>query len=196
MFDQQFWDSYYRERNLPWDMGEVSPPLKAYIDQLTDKQKKILIPGAGNGHEAEYLWQQGFHNIYVLDISPLPLKNLRERIPDMPDEQLIRGDFFRHKGKYDLILEQTFFCALHPSLRQRYAARMRELLSPGGKLCGLLFTFPLDINQDKPPFGGSPEEYDALFSPYFSEVRISLCYNSHPARKDNEVFFQLGKPVR
>ncbi len=196
MFDQQFWDSYYRDQNLPWDMGEVSPPLKAYIDQLTDKQKKILIPGAGSGHEAEYLWQKGFQNIYVLDISPLPLKNLRERIPDIPEEQLIRGDFFRHKGKYDLILEQTFFCALHPSLRGRYAARMRELLNPGGKLCGLLFTFPLDIDQDKPPFGGSPEEYKKLFSPYFSEVRISLCHNSHPARQGNEVFFQLGKPVR
>lgn len=30
-------------------------PLKVYFDQLTNKDLKILIPGGGNSHEAEYL---------------------------------------------------------------------------------------------------------------------------------------------
>ncbi len=195
MFEKDFWDRYYRENDLPWDMGRVSPPLKSYIDQLTDKTLKILIPGAGNGYEAEYLWHQGFRNIHILDISPLPLKNLRERIPGIPDGQLICQDFFQHTGTYDLILEQTFFCALNPGWRKKYVEKMYQLLKPGARLAGLLFTFPLDIEQEKPPYGGSIEEYRQLFMSRFPRARVEPCHNSHPARQDSEAFFILRKPV-
>ena len=53
-----------------WDIGGPSTPLVKYFDQLADKQRKILIPGAGNAYEAEYLWAQGFSNVHVLDIAP------------------------------------------------------------------------------------------------------------------------------
>ena len=45
---------------LGWDLGEVSPPIKSYIDTLEDKNIRILIPGCGNTYEAEYLLEQGF----------------------------------------------------------------------------------------------------------------------------------------
>ncbi len=110
------------ERKIPgretgWDLGAVSPPIKAYIDQLNDKNISILIPGAGNAYEAAYLFEQGFKNITVLDLAIKPLKNLKERVPDFPEHQLLHQNFFDHKGQYDLIIEQTFFCALDPSLR-------------------------------------------------------------------------------
>ncbi len=193
MFDQKFWDRYYRDQDIPWDMGHVSPPLKAYIDQLENKAIRILIPGAGNGHEAEYLWQQGFHNIFILDISKLPLKNLQRRVPEIPQERFILQDFFEHRGSYDLILEQTFFCALSPSLREKYVRQMYRLLAAGGKLAGLLFTFPLNPDQEKPPFGGSLEEYQTLFARHFKDIRIETAYNSHPARSSQEAFFILRK---
>ncbi len=193
MFDRNFWDQYYQDQNLPWDMGRVSPPLRAYIDQLTDKNLDILIPGAGNGHEAEYCWRQGFQKVRVLDISPLPLENIKRRIPDFPEAQLIREDFFSHNGQYDLILEQTFFCALAPTLRKRYVEKMYRLLRPGAKLSGLLFTFPLVSDQEKPPFGGSIDEYRELLTMRFTHVRIEECHNSHPARQGQEVFFIARK---
>jgi len=55
-FDELFWSSKYQEGQTGWDMGEVSPPIKAYIDQLTNKDLSILIPGAGNAYEAAYLF--------------------------------------------------------------------------------------------------------------------------------------------
>ncbi len=70
-----------------------------------------MIPGAGNAYEAEYLFKQGFKNIFVLDISEKPLITFSERFPEFPESQLILGDFFTHKGLYDLIIEQTFFCS-------------------------------------------------------------------------------------
>ena len=41
--------------------------------------------------------------------------------------------------KIDLILEQTFFCALQPSLRGSYVKNCNELLNEEKKITGVLF---------------------------------------------------------
>ena len=53
--DAEYWEERYRAGTTGWDIGSPSTPLKEYIDQLQDPSKKILIPGAGNAYEAEYL---------------------------------------------------------------------------------------------------------------------------------------------
>ena len=52
---QSYWNNRYLENDFGWDTGSITTPLKTYIDGLTDKSLKILIPGAGNSYEAEYL---------------------------------------------------------------------------------------------------------------------------------------------
>ncbi len=193
-FDRKYWDEFYLQKEKPpWDMRRVSPPLKAYFDQLTDKTLKILIPGAGNAWEAEYLWQNGFRNVFVLDISTLPLQNLKKRVPDFPQQQLIHADFFQFQDTFDLIIEQVFFCALPPSQRPAYAKQMHQLLKPKGKLVGVLYDFPLDLQNPEPPFGGSLKEYLSYFSPFFHIKTFERCYNSHPRRQGRELFMILIK---
>lgn len=188
---EAFWNERYRSGNTGWDIGYVSTPLKEYIDQLGNKDVRILIPGAGNGYEAEYLLNHAFSDVTVIDVSGIALRNLAERAPRFPSERLLHQDFFDHSGSYDLILEQTFFCALHPSLRQAYVRKMHDLLEPGGKLVGLLFNIPM--NQDAPPYGGSREEYLRLFSEKFSIDTMAVSYNSIPPRQGNELFVILRK---
>ena len=101
---EEFWSQRYIDRRTGWDLGAVSEPLRAYIEQLEDKDAKILIPGAGNAYEAEYLHQQGFKQVYVLDISELPLKSFRERLPDFPTDHLLHGNFFDLEDQYKLHL--------------------------------------------------------------------------------------------
>jgi len=156
-----------------------------------DKNLQILIPGAGNGYEAEYLFNKGFKNVTVIDIVEPPLKNIQKRIPDFPKEKLIATDFFDHQGKYDLILEQTFLCALDPSLRNKYAEHIYELLKPNGKLVGVIFTDPLDSTT--PPFGAKKEEYEHLFKEKFNTLSLDKCYNSIKPRAGRELFMQLKK---
>ena len=168
-------------------MGSVSTPLKEYFDRLTNKDLRILIPGAGNAYEAEYLHHQGFKNVFLLDISQAPITNFKTRNPGFPVEHCICDDFFLHHEKYDLIVEQTFFCALHPSLRERYVLKMKELLAPGGKLVGLLFGVPM--NNDKPPFGGNEMEYRNLFEGKLSIQKMEMAHNSIKPREGNELFF-------
>lgn len=189
--NKEFWSQRYDKKQTGWDIGEVSRPLKEYIDQLEDKNLKILIPGAGNSYEAEYLFRNGFKNVHVIDISKKPLQNLKNRVADFPEEKIIEGDFFKLEEKFDLILEQTFFCAIPVTKRAEYAHHAAEILKPGGKIVGLLFKFSL--TDDGPPFGGSKEEYLQYFSPYFEIVTLEESYNSIKPRQGNELFFKFTK---
>jgi methyl halide transferase len=189
--NKDFWSLRYASNNTGWDIGFISTPLKEYIDQLSNQDLKILIPGAGNSYEAEYLFQKGFNNIKIVDIAEHPLLNLKQRIPKFPDSSIINKDFFELEGSFDLILEQTFFCAIPISRRTDYARKTAELLNPGGKIAGLFFDF--ELKPDGPPFGGSKEEYLTYFSPYFKIDILERCYNSIKPRQGNELFFKFRK---
>ncbi len=184
---EEIWEKRYQIGDTGWDMGTVSPPLKNFIDQLNDKNLKILIPGAGNAYEAEYLYNSGFHHIFIVDIAKTPIDNFLKRNPFFPKKQIIEGDFFNLEEKFDLIIEQTFFCALHPSLRPQYAQKMKTLLRPEACLAGVLFDFPL--TEKGPPFGGSKAEYLTYFEDKFKIHKMERCYNSHPKRSGKELFF-------
>ncbi|MEP7254332.1 MAG: methyltransferase domain-containing protein [Ferruginibacter sp.] len=188
---ETYWNDQYEAKTTGWDLGEVSPPLKIYIDQLSDKDLKILIPGCGNTYEAEYLLQKGFTNITVIDIAPILVAQLQEKFGPNPNIKIVSGDFFKQEGEYDLILEQTFLCALNPSLRKDYAAKMNELLSPGGKLVGVLFN--REFEQQGPPFGGCKCQYESLFEKDFDFKTFELCNNSFVKRSGTELFINLVK---
>lgn len=182
-----YWEHRYKEGLTGWDIGEISPPLRSYIDQLEDKNLKILIPGAGNSYEAEYLFQAGFKNIFLNDIARLPLENFHKRVPSFPVSSLVQNDFFEINEKFDLIIEQTFFCAWPVEQRKAYVEKIYELLLPGGKLIGVLFK--TQFEKEGPPFGGSREEYLKLFQEKFSIKTLEVCYNSISPRQGNELFF-------
>jgi len=186
------WDARYQTGNTGWDIGYASTPLKEYIDQLSDKNLKILIPGSGNSYEAEYLFKKGFSNVFVADISRYPLQNFHKRFPRFPKNQLLHTNFYEIDQQFDLILEQTFFCAQPPSFRKAYVDKMYQLLPIDGKLVGVLFDFPLDP-ESGPPYGGNLEEYKKLFSAKFEIDILERAYNSIKPRQGNELFFKVMK---
>lgn len=189
--DSNYWNDRYKTNQTGWDAGTITTPIKEYIDKWGNKAAAVLIPGCGNSHEAAYLSEKGFTNITLIDIAPDLTESLRIKFKDQLDKtiHIITGDFFELQGKYDLIIEQTFFCALDPSMREAYVKKMRSLLSPGGVLAGVMFNkeFP-----GGPPFGGSTEEYQQLFSKHFNIQKMSPCYNSIPPRAGSEVFVEFG----
>ncbi len=189
--DKDFWNNRYLSNQTGWDIGYPSTPLKEFIDTLKDKTTRVLIPGGGNAYEAEYLHQQGFENVFVIDLASQALKGFSERVPNFPKDHLILGDFFEHHGGYDLILEQTFFCALNPELRSAYAKKMHELLNPNGKLAGVMFNGPM--YKDHPPFGGNPDEYRTYFQNDFEIISMAPCMNSIEARLGSELWVELLK---
>ncbi|MCF6351002.1 MAG: TPMT family class I SAM-dependent methyltransferase [Flavobacteriaceae bacterium] len=184
--NKNFWTKKYKTDTIDWDVGEITTPLKTYVDQLKDKNVKILIPGTGNSYEAAYLYKNGFKNVFVIDLVKKPLDNLASRIPNFPKEHLLQGDFFKLNQKFDLIIEQTFFCALNPNLRTDYVSKMYDILNTEGKIVGLYFQFPL--TKDGPPFGGSKKEYLKLFATKFKINTLENCHNSIKPRIQKELF--------
>lgn len=191
LLDENFWSERYKLGLTGWDIGRPSSPLLQYLDQIENKSIRVLIPGAGNAYEADYAFQLGFSNVHVLDISKEPLEHFSLNHPDFPKDNLHHQNFFEHNFTYDLIFEQTFFCALDTNLREKYSQKMLELLNPGGKLVGVLFDRTFDFQG--PPFGGSKEEYLTCFTVKFEIETFEPCYNSIPERSGSELFIKLKK---
>jgi len=190
IIDKDYWNGLYQSNEIGWDIGYPSPALATYIDQLDNKDIRILIPGCGNSYEAEYLLEKGFTSVTLIDIAPELTAALETKFRNVEGNRIriITGDFFEHQGHYDLILEQTFLSALPPELRNQYTATMHRLLQPGGKLAGALFSKHFD---DSPPYGGSEQEYRELFSEKFDIKTLAPCYNSIERREGSEVFINL-----
>lgn len=189
--DKFFWNNCYINNTTQWDLGTVSPPIKSYIDQLANKDLSILIPGCGNAYEAEYLLSKGFTNITLIDIAKDLVIKLQLKFQDYTNIKIIEDDFFNHQGKYNLILEQTFLCALNKNLRPQYAKKMSDLLVENGKLVGVLFN--KEFETEGPPFGGSIEEYRNNFQYYFHFKVFETCFNSFSKRENSELFIIFQK---
>lgn len=185
-----FWNQQYASGKTGWDIGMPSPPIAAYVDKLENKELRILIPGCGNAYEAEYLLDKGFTNITLIDIAPLAVERIMSKMGHRKGLNIILGDFFTHNEKYDLIIEQTFFCALPPQMREMYVWKMFQLLSDEGILTGLLFNKMFDSG---PPFGGSKAEYAQLFKAAFHFKSFQEADNSITPRANSELFIELLK---
>jgi len=190
--DKDFWDKQWQSKQTAWDIGYASTPIVNYFNSLQNKNYNILIVGCGNAYEAEYLLSNGFKNITIIDIAPTVISQLLQKFEKYIGNELciIVGDFFKHSGKYDIIIEQTFFCALNLNLRTNYRDKMHELLNDNGKIVGLLFNRSFEQN---PPFGGSEEEYKLLFQEKFFIQKMEECTESIPQRAGTELWIELIK---
>lgn len=185
--EKEFWQNRYETQETGWDINGFSTPLVKYIEQIENKKAKILIPGNGMSHDAMFAYSHGYENVFVCDWVEKAKEEFFNRFPKFPENQFILGDFFKIEDSYDYILEQTFFCALHPNNRLKYLQKVHELLHEGGCFAGVLFDHP--FSQDGPPFGGDIDLYRKLFAQHFEIDKIEKCYNSIKPREDRELFF-------
>lgn len=191
LLDETFWNTRWENHETGWDIGYASPAITEFFVGFSNRDAAILIPGCGNAYEAEYLLKNGFTDITLIDIAPKAVEQLRQKFADSPHISIICEDFFEHQGQYDIIVEQTFFCAISPELRDLYVTKTYGLLKDGGFITGVLFN--KDFGFPFPPFGGSREEYQERFSPYYDIRIMEDCYNSIPPRAHTELFIYLKK---
>jgi hypothetical protein len=189
--NETYWTDKYLNKQIGWDIGYPSPAIVDYFKTVDNKEARILVPGGGNGYEVKALFEMGFSNIFLLDFALPPLQSFADSMPEFPSSRLIKENFFEHHGTYDYIVEQTFFCALKPSLRERYVQKMYQLLAVEGVLVGLLFN--ISFNKDHPPFGGERASYELLFQTTFAIAKLEKCTNSIPQREGNELFIEMKR---
>lgn len=189
--EKDYWNNRWESKQTGWDVGYATAPISTYFSTYQNKDVAILIPGCGNAYEAAYLIEHGFTNITLIDIAPKAVHLLKEKFESNNNIKILCEDFFDHQGKYDIMIEQTFFCAISPVKRTEYVQKAASLLNPNGRLTGVLFN--VEFDKQGPPFGGNVEEYKLLFSPYFNTTTLMPCYNSIPPRAGSEIFINFIK---
>ena len=90
------------------------------------------------------------------------------------------------------MLEQTFFCAIDPTLRAHYVEHMHSILKPYGKIYGVLFEME---KPEGPPFGGNTNEYNRLFTDKFEISKMKQSTESIPQRMGSELIVELTKKL-
>jgi methyl halide transferase len=187
---KNYWNNRWETNTMTWDVGYPTPPIVDFFEKNKEKYRHsaILIPGCGSGHEALWLLENGFSNITLSEISPIAAAKLRQKFGQRL--RVIEGDFFELTEKFDLVIEQTFFCAIDPSLREKYVQKMHEILTENGKLVGLLFECDF---VGGPPFSGNRAEYRALFEPFFEINSLEITEKSISSRLGRELWVSFSR---
>ena len=166
------------------------------------------MPGCGRGYDVAFLARPG-RLVTGLEYSASAMAAARDYIAKtvLPERAiyitLVQGDFFDKsvaEGTFDLVYDYTFLCALRPADRDAWAARMHQLLRPGGLLVTLMFPLrpePLDLSKG-PPFALSKATYRELLGKPggFVEERIEDVADDASLSPDRRGLEALGLWVR
>ncbi|MFO7538899.1 MAG: methyltransferase domain-containing protein [Chloroflexota bacterium] len=193
--DVTFWDRRYEQANIPWDLGGPSPPFARWLRAGHMTPGKMLVLGAGRGHDARLFAQAGFA-VTAVDFSETAVAAMRALTdPNLPLD-IVQADMFDlpagYSDSFDYVLEYTCYCAIDPARRPDYADLVQRLLKPGGQFVAL--AFPLWDKAGGPPFAVSVAEMVRLFS----ERGFHLAHREQPPdsvgpRQGNEELIVLVK---
>jgi SAM-dependent methyltransferase len=158
------WDENYERNTAGWDLGGPTPVFKCILHRQEWIPGRMLVPGAGRGHDAREFARHGFR-VTAVDFSSQAVQEMhRLASPDAPVEILQRDIFTLPStlnDPFDYVLEYTCFCAIDPTRRVEYADLVTRLLKPSGIYIALVF--PLDGRKGGPPFAVSASEILDLF---------------------------------
>lgn len=178
----EFWDTRYRDGVTPWDAGGVPRSLALWL-QANPERRRVLVPGCGSGYEVRAFHAHG-HDVLGIDFSDAAVSAAQRTLG--PLAGLVRqADFFALQGTWDLVYERALMCALPRATWPAWAAKMAELVRPGGVLAGLYY---FDDNTRGPPFGTDQATLDALLVPAFGlgETREVPAEESLPVFRGRE----------
>ena len=178
------WDARYAASNTPWDLGGPPPILTDLIPTLPGRHR-VLVPGAGRGHDA-FAWARAGHEVVAVDFAPLAIDAMRrlaaERsvaVEALQADVLALPDALA--GAFDLVWEHTCFCALPRRRRADYLAAMARALRPDGALIALLWNHGMPDEQ-APPYDVTREDVDVFFAARFEVESVEPVAVSAPGR--------------
>ena len=135
-----FWQQRFEAGNVPWDRGQSSPQLGAWLAAgVLRPGHSVIVPGCGSGYEVAALAAAGC-KVTALDYAPAAVQLTRQRLCETGQQAEIHcADVLQWSpdAACDAVYEQTCLCALHPDQWTHYAAQLRAWVRPGGVLCGL-----------------------------------------------------------
>jgi SAM-dependent methyltransferase len=158
------WETNYAEKTDRWDLGGPTPVFKYLASSNRFKPGRMIVPGAGRGHDAREFARHGF-DVTAVDFAPYVVREMQRLSDPHAPVEIIQHDLFTLPNEmdhsFDYLLEYTCFCAIDPQRRGEYADLVTRLLKPNGTFIDL--AFPLDGRKGGPPFATSEAEVLDLF---------------------------------
>src|SRR5262245_35746771 len=158
------WEADYQRGTDGWDLGGPTPVFKRLASSKRFKPGRMIVLGAGRGHDAREFSHHGF-DVTAVDFSPYAAEQMRRLADPNAPIAILQHDIFtlpHHlDNSFDYLLEYTCFCAIDPKRRGEYADLVQRLLKPNGIYIDL--AFPLDNRKGGPPYAVTESEILDLF---------------------------------
>ncbi|WVW81177.1 hypothetical protein I302_103168 [Kwoniella bestiolae CBS 10118] len=174
------WEDRWKEGRTGWDQSRshlslVSLLRSELLAELGIPRKgKALIPGCGTGYDVHTFATVGLDAV-GLDLAPTGVEKARDWLSKQPattgTTEVICTDFFEYtpQGKFDLIYDYTFLCAIPPSLHSSWASQLYHLSNPNARLITLMYPLP-PVNNDPPPWPLTVDQYHELLDKHWKLV--------------------------
>jgi SAM-dependent methyltransferase len=190
-----YWQESYANGRIPWDLGQPTPVFARLAASGSYPPGKMIVLGAGRGHDARLFARHGFA-VTAVDFAPHAADAMRELNDPANPVQILQKDIFEldgaWNGRFDYLLEYTCFCAIDPARRGDYAALAARLLKPGGLYIGL--AFPIGKRPGGPPFVVQPDIVIELLTEHgFKLQHREFPPDSVPSRQNIEELIILKK---
>ena len=183
-----WWTEKFQEDGAPWDLAGPSPVLPALIPQLKLQRSRILVLGAGAGHDAAWLAEQG-HIVTAVDFSPEAITRAKQKYSHVSDLHFMQADVFQlpasMNSSFDIVFEHTLYCAIAPSKRPDLMKVWRRVLIDNGHILGV---FEARDKAWGPPYGGSEWEVRSRLQKSFRMLYWMRFRGSAMTRAGQEFF--------
>ena len=157
------WERKFRDSETPWERPGLHPAVAVWQDRLVQSPgASVIIPGCGRAPELVHFAGLGL-DVTGADLSETASGFQRDALARAGVTATLElGDVlaFRPDRPVDFVWEQTFLCAIHPHLRERYETALHDWLKPGGSLLAL---FMQKDERGGPPYGCSLDAMRTLF---------------------------------
>lgn len=139
--DLDFWQQRFVAGTTPWDRGAPGPQLRRWLDEaLIAPGQRVAVPGCGSGHDVAMLATAGV-KVTGIDYAPAALDLARAHLARTgTTAELIQADVTQWSPEtpFDVVYEQTCWCALHPDRWHAYTQQLHRWIRPGGHLLLML----------------------------------------------------------
>jgi len=168
------WEAMWSKGLNPGDRFDCytsSPVLINRVKEGSIPIGRALVPGCGRGYDCTTLAASD-RFVVGAEISPTALEAAHSRLAAISDSecsakhmiQLVSTSFFDLPTSspdqlFDFVYDYTFFCALHPSVREAWAQKMSSLIKKDGELLTLIFPIKKEPDDLGPPFHVTMDAY-------------------------------------
>lgn len=182
-----FWTKIYKEEVPPWELGKEAAALSVILPQLKQPRSRVLILGAGSGHDAAF-WARAGHIVTAVDFSTEAIEQAQKNYGTQKDLKFLQADIFKlpkeYHGQFDIVFEHTCYCAITPDRRNELVQVWLRCLAERGHLLGVFFTRDKPIG---PPWGGSEWEIRERLKKNFDFRYWTRWHQSIPRRQGYEL---------